>query len=272
MGSWTVVVPVKLLDEAKTRLDRADRAEVALAVARDTVAAAAACTVVEAVLVVTDDPRAAQAVDGTAEVVADEPDRGLNPALVHGAQVAAQRHPGTGVAALAADLPALRPDELARALAAADEAGVAVVADAAGDGTVFLAATAGRSLEPRFGPDSRAAHVAAGALDVTDRLGDSVPGLRRDVDTLADLRAAASLGVGPATRSLLAAPGTVQATILAWDAATATGTAVTDHGFVVDLPEGSRLSGLRGLRIGQRVQIVRNGQEYVVALVTATSS
>src|ERR1700709_1363304 len=101
MGSWTVVLPVKLLDEAKTRLDRVARAEVALAVARDTVAAAAVCSVVEAVVVVTDDPRAAEAVAGAAEVVADEPSRGLNPALVHGAEFAARQHPGTGIVALA---------------------------------------------------------------------------------------------------------------------------------------------------------------------------
>ena len=175
MGSWAVVVPVKLLDEAKTRLDRADRAEVALAVARDTVTAAAACPLVEAVVVVTDDPRAAAAVEGAAEVVADEPARGLNPALLHGAAYAAREHPGTGIAALAADLPAMRPDELARALSAADDAGRALVADAAGDGTVLLTAAPGETLDPRFGAGSRAAHAAAGALDLTDLLAD-VPG------------------------------------------------------------------------------------------------
>lgn len=267
------MVPVKLLDEAKTRLDRPDRGAVALAVARDTVAAAAACPVVEAVLVVTDDRRAAEAVGDVAEVVADEPARGLNPALVHGAELAGRRRAGTGVAALAADLPALRPGELTRALAAAAETGRALVADAAGEGTVLLAAAPGCTLDPHFGPASRTAHVEAGAVDLTDRLGDEVPGLRRDVDTLADLDAAAALGVGPATRALLrVATRSTQATVLTWDATTASGSAVTDDGVVLDLPNHSRLSGLIGLRAGQRVQISRNGQECIVGLVTAGST
>jgi 2-phospho-L-lactate guanylyltransferase len=266
--SWTVIVPVKLLDEAKSRLDRPDRADVALAVAVDTVAAAAACSVVDAVVVVTDDPRASAALTGLAEIVADEPAGGLNAALVHGAEVAARQHPGTGVVALAADLPALRPDQLGLALAAAEQSDVALVSDAAGHGTVLLAAAPGRPLEPHFGPGSRAAHVRAGATDLTDRLGTTVPGLRRDVDTVADLAAAAALGVGPATRALARSHATVQATVTSWDAATASGSAVTDAGSVVELPAGTRLAGLRGLRRGQRVRVVRNGQECLVALVT----
>ena len=67
------------------------------------------------------------------------------------------RWPGCGTAALSADLPALRPAELARALTGAAE------------------------------------------LDL-----EGVPGLRRDVDTPADLRAAAALGLGPYTAPLAA--------------------------------------------------------------------
>ena len=53
---------------------------------------------------------------------------------------------------------------------------------------------AGRST-PRYGPASAAAHRAAGAVELT---GDW-PSLRHDVDTAADLRTAAELGLGPAT-------------------------------------------------------------------------
>jgi len=44
--------------------------------------------------------------------------------------------------------------------------------------------------------------VAAGAVDLTPRL--VAPGLRRDVDTLADLVEAVRLGLGPASAGLLA--------------------------------------------------------------------
>ncbi|MEX5717620.1 2-phospho-L-lactate guanylyltransferase [Geodermatophilus maliterrae] len=200
---WSLVVPAKRLGAAKTRLrpltggpaDGGLHAELVLALLADTVAAARACPAVADVVVVTDDERAAATVRALgARTVPDEPDRGLNPALAHGARTAA-----TGaVAALSSDLPALRPAELAAALAAAAAVPQGFVADAAGTGTTLLAA-AGVPLDPRFGSGSAAAHAAAGAVPL---IGDW-PGLRRDVDTPADLTAAAVLGVGTATAALL---------------------------------------------------------------------
>ncbi|MFD2091352.1 2-phospho-L-lactate guanylyltransferase [Blastococcus deserti] len=203
MPSWSVVVPAKRLDVAKTRLRpltaaRADAGaahqELVLALLADTVSAALACPAVGAVVVVTDDPAAAGVVRRLgARTVADEPDRGLNPALEHGARQA----PGAAVAALSSDLPALRPEELAAALAAAGRATRAFVADAQGTGTTLLTAV-GTDLQPRFGPGSAAAHLAGGAR----ALRGDWPGLVRDVDTEADLRAALLLGAGSCTTAL----------------------------------------------------------------------
>jgi 2-phospho-L-lactate guanylyltransferase len=103
------------------------------------------------------------------------------------------------VAALAADLPALRTGDLTAALTAAGP-GRSFVADAAGTGTVLLAATSGVELEPCFGPGSAAAHAATGAVELT---GDW-PSLRRDVDTGAELAAAVVLGLGPRTGAVAA--------------------------------------------------------------------
>ena len=72
------------------------------------------------------------------------------------------------------------------------------------DGTGHHAAhraRAGPLLRPASGPGSRAAHEAAGHVV----LADVGAGLRRDVDTTADLAAAVGLGVGPATAAALAA-------------------------------------------------------------------
>src|SRR5262245_11751774 len=86
---WSLVVPVKVLARAKTRMAAAagpHREDLALAVAADTVAAALTCPRVRDVIVVTDDPRpAAELAALGARVVPDEPDAGLNPALVYGA-------------------------------------------------------------------------------------------------------------------------------------------------------------------------------------------
>ncbi len=200
-----VVLPVKPLARAKSRLARPDRAALALAMATDTVSAAVASgDEVGAVIVVTDDPRA-QAVlrRAGAQVVPDGPDAGLNAALTHGAGVAAHQWPGLGIAALSADLAAVVPEQLGRALRAAARHPRALVADADGTGTVLLTAGPGLALSPAFGPASRAAHVAAGAVDLTGLLGSSVAGLRRDVDTADHLAEAIVLGAGPRTREVL---------------------------------------------------------------------
>ncbi|MFD5460058.1 2-phospho-L-lactate guanylyltransferase [Streptomyces olivaceus] len=203
---WTLVVPVKPLARAKSRLsDTADdgvRPGLALAFAQDTVAAALACPAVGDVAVVTDDARAGRELrELGAAVVADEPGGGLNAALAHGAAAVRAARPERPVAALNADLPALRPAELARALAAAAKFPRAFLPDAAGIGTTLLTALAGRELAPAFGPDSRARHRASGAAELLLGAVDSV---RQDVDTGSDLRTALVLGVGPRTAAVAA--------------------------------------------------------------------
>jgi 2-phospho-L-lactate/phosphoenolpyruvate guanylyltransferase len=203
VGGWTVLVPVKELAIAKTRLSRfagAARADLALAFAVDAVTATLATDQVSAVLVVTDDPRVAADVGAAgAVVVADVPAAGLNPALEHGAAVARQRFGPGPVAALSSDLPALRPVDLAAALEAATDLPRCFVADVEGTGTTFLAALDGAGLAPSFGHRSRARHVASGAEELVAPLAS----LRRDVDTEVDLHDAVRLGVGPRTRAVL---------------------------------------------------------------------
>ncbi|MGP2438544.1 2-phospho-L-lactate guanylyltransferase [Streptomyces sp. JW3] len=203
---WTLVVPVKPLARAKSRLsdtaDDAVRPDLALAFALDTVAAALACPAVADVAVVTDDPRAGRELAALgAGVVADEPGGGLNAALAHAATAVRAASPGPAVAALNADLPALRPAELTRVLNAAAQFPRSFLPDAAGIGTTLLAAAPGIGLRPVFGPDSRRAHQASGAVELRLAAVDSV---RQDVDTGEDLRAALALGVGPRTAAAAA--------------------------------------------------------------------
>ncbi|MFH9088261.1 2-phospho-L-lactate guanylyltransferase [Streptomyces sp. NPDC017673] len=198
---WTLVIPLKPLTRAKSRLaDTADdgvRPGLALAFAQDTVAAAVACPAVSDVAVVTDDGLAGRELAALgARIVPDTPGSGLNAALAHGAAVVRAIRPGAAVAALNADLPALRPAELSRVLAAASQFPRAFLADAAALGTTLLAAAGDRELRPAFGVDSRSRHRASGAVELTLTGVDSV---RQDVDTAADLRAALTLGVGPHT-------------------------------------------------------------------------
>lgn len=201
--TWSLVVPVKVLARAKSRLAPLagrHRPSLALAMARDTVAAALACPEVARVIAVTDDRQAARVLGGLgAVVIADQPGRGLNPALRHGAAFAASRWPGGGVGALAADLPALRPADLTAALRAARNSRETFVPDAAGSGTTLYTSTDGAAFRPRFGPGSASRYRAAGVTALT---GAGLARLRRDVDVPEDLGRAAGLGLGPATAEI----------------------------------------------------------------------
>src|SRR5699024_12663246 len=106
---WSLIVPVKHLDRAKSRLARAagpHRTELALAFACDTVAPARTCPEVATVFVVTEAPRAGAARAEVGAVGAGGgPGTGPSPALAPGATVAVSRPPGVGVCALTACLP-----------------------------------------------------------------------------------------------------------------------------------------------------------------------
>jgi 2-phospho-L-lactate guanylyltransferase len=190
-----VVVPVKRLSLAKSRLSPYGdqrRQELALAFAADVVLAA--CTVAR-VLVVTDDEEAAAMLSALgAEVTPDDPDAGLNPALAHGAEQLRASNPALGVATLSADLPALRAEDLWAVLSQVGAGERGFVADIEGTGTTILVAGPGAVLEPAFGPGSRAAHLASGAVELL-----APARARQDVDTPADLQKVLSLGAGPHT-------------------------------------------------------------------------
>lgn len=203
---WGVVVPVKRLAVAKSRLASYGdpvRARLALAFAADVVTAALACPVVGRVLVVTDDPLAADVLSRLgALVAADTPDAGLNPALAHGAEELRSGlagGPAVGVATVSSDLPALRPADLAAALATVPPGGRAFVTDADARGTTLLAAAPGADLSPEYGPGSRLRHLASGAVELA-----GTAALRRDVDTPEDLQEALRLGVGRHTAAVVA--------------------------------------------------------------------
>lgn len=197
-----VVVPVKPPAHGKSRLaglSDDQRRDLAEAFALDTVQAAAATPGVETVLVVTDDHRLAAAMRALGcEVMPDGTSEDLNATLVQAVAEVARRWPDSVPIALCADLPGLRPGELAPVLAEVADlvaAGrTAFVRDRAGVGTTMYAAPAA-GFAPGFGVDSAARHLSAGAVEV----GTDAPSVRADVDDLADLGAALVAGVGPHT-------------------------------------------------------------------------
>jgi 2-phospho-L-lactate guanylyltransferase len=201
---WVVVVPVKPSARAKSRLEvnGVGRADLARAIALDTLAAATACELVAQVVVVTDDATLARdaAMIPALRFVPEGDARGLDAAVAAG--VAAIDPDGRMPrAALLGDLPALRPADLADALRAAASFPRAVVADAEGTGSTLVTAAVGVPWGSSFGDGSFARHTALGcrSLQIPD-----ASTLRRDVDTADQLEAARALGLGPRTAALLA--------------------------------------------------------------------
>ena len=203
---WTLILPLKGGPAAKSRLGAPSA--LATAIALDCLDAVLASDRVDAVVVVTPDPRlAAEAVAAGARVQGEStPGGGLLSAVTDGLDAVLGR-----CAVLLGDLPALRAEDLDTALELAGELltratggqtapPMVFVPDAEGTGTVLLTALGAAAMRPSFGPASASAHQAAGAL----RLDVDLPRLRRDVDTPADLRTAVEFGVGPRTTAVLA--------------------------------------------------------------------
>ena len=199
-------VALKPLGLAKTRLGElpnALRRRIAWCMALDTLRAIRPA--VDLLVVVSSEPELEfrlRQVGLPVQVHPDTGQDGINPAVEAGA--AALRAAGCQlVLASVADLPALRTESVRRVLAASRRHSRSFVPDASGMGTTMLISHS-TSLQAAFQGSSAAAHRRSGAvpLDETE-LGGPVPDARCDVDTLADLTAAAELGLGPATTALV---------------------------------------------------------------------
>lgn len=116
---------------------------------------------------------------------------GLNSAVGQGARWAARHHPADPVVVLTADLPTLTSSSLDRGLCTFGGQLRAYVPDRSGVGATALVALRPDLLCPRFGQGSARAHRETGAVE----LSGADERLRLDVDTLADLARAVSLGL-----------------------------------------------------------------------------
>jgi len=197
---WTFVVPLKSTARGKSRLEvpASLRRRLALAMAADTVGAAARCG---PVLVVVEDQSDGQALRSIPRVRYHlTAVSGQNESILAGlAVLAAAGRSGyqERIAVLPADLPGLQSSELVAVLERCATHAFSVVADHQGTGTTLLAAVGRSNLRPRYGPDSFRRHQLVGAVPIQLAPGS---GLSWDIDTVADLDA----DVGPSTSAVLA--------------------------------------------------------------------
>jgi 2-phospho-L-lactate guanylyltransferase len=187
----TVVVPVRALEGAKSRLGAVLDAEERHAltshlVARTIEVALATPGVVEVIAVSPDTDALALAAEHGARPLPQR-SRGLNPAI--GEARTAVTTPRMLV--LPADLPAIGVDDIAAVLVAGDRAGspsVVVAPDRHGRGTNALLLDPPDAIDTAFGGGSRAGHAwLAASADIAHAEVTGRPGLEVDLDTADDL-------------------------------------------------------------------------------------
>lgn len=196
MTTWQIVIPVKRLASAKSRIPLAAerRAELALAMLDDVIASALAAPSVAGAHVVSADPlvRERATRQGAHAIEADESD-GLNGDLTTAIAAVRNVAPQTAIAIVVADLPCLRSADLESLLGQAPATGACFVAGIDG-GTTMLLARDGGELAPRFGSHSAWSH-AQDAITLVD----APLAARIDIDSLEALQSAAEHGVGAQT-------------------------------------------------------------------------
>jgi 2-phospho-L-lactate/phosphoenolpyruvate guanylyltransferase len=193
--STSVAVPVRAFEGAKSRLgavlDAEERRDLVEGLLRRTVAAALAAPGIVEVVVVSPDPEVLAVAESAGARPVLQRSRGLNPAL----QEARAAATGERLLVLPGDLPTLTSADLARVLAAGDEAGspsVVLVPDRHRRGTNALLLDPPDAIDPAFGGDSRAGHAwLAESADIPFR--ELTGLLDLDLDTPDDLLLAEAL-------------------------------------------------------------------------------
>jgi len=204
----TAILPVKRFDTAKQRLaagiDDSRREALVEAMLEDVLEAIGEARSIERTIVVSDEPRAAEAAAAAgAEVVADpaEPShpRAALAGIARAGQLGAKR-----VVLLPGDCPLLEPRELDGLLTGVPDTYVAIVPDRHGTGTNALVLAPPDAISPAFGEGSCARHVTASREAGVPYGVEEVPSLALDLDTPADVIAL--------TRELETQPGRARRT------------------------------------------------------------
>jgi 2-phospho-L-lactate guanylyltransferase len=187
----TAVLPVKRFGAAKRRLatgiDDARREALVDAMLEDVLEAIGEARTIERTIVVSDEPRAAEAAAAAgAELVADPAEPGHPKAALAGI-ARAEELGAECVVLLPGDCPLLEPRELDRLLTGVPASYVAIVPDRHRTGTNALVLAPPNAIPPAFGEGSCARHVAAAREAGVPYGVEEVASLALDLDTPADV-------------------------------------------------------------------------------------
>ena len=187
------ILPIKTLDDAKTRLaeelDPRPRRALVEAMFSDVLVALRRAKRVDQVLVVSRDHNAQRIAGGYGAMVADDEDTGHNDAALRGIGRAVDLG-YERVLLVPGDTPLLDPVELDGLIARPVEAPyVLIVPDRHGTGTNALLLQPPDAMKPSFGPGSHDRHQRHAAAEGVAAHTVEVPSLALDLDTPEDLQA-----------------------------------------------------------------------------------
>ncbi|HYM15313.1 MAG TPA: 2-phospho-L-lactate guanylyltransferase [Dehalococcoidia bacterium] len=210
------LIPMKELSQAKLRLapalDAAARAELALAMLADVIAACAESGCFDLIAVVSNDSTVfwhARELGATPIAEPAALGGGLNAGLTFAQRYLARRVAVSELVILPADVPLARADDIRAvvdALAAPPDRPRCVLVRSRDNGTNALALRPPEAVAPAYGRNSADAHRAAALAASIDLVELTLERLAFDVDAPDDLTELETLPAGPATRRFLAAP------------------------------------------------------------------
>lgn len=197
-SKWDAIVPVKGIQDSKTRLGRRD---LTIPLFTDVVTALLGSTCIASIKIVTPDQVIARiATSLNCEVIPEDDGGGLSSAINNGLSRCNDEGRGN-VLVLLGDLPCLTPEQINLFLEIGSSHETAFLSDAEGTGTTMWMRTSLGAIPPQFGIRSRAKHRESGVFEI---VGETFIGARRDVDTEVNLWDAVRIGVGSATEAALA--------------------------------------------------------------------
>ncbi len=192
--STTAVLPIKQLENAKQRLggllDSAERQGLFRAMVCDVLTAVEACTLVDAIMVVTNDDEVAQLVsEFDAKVISEPAEPGLIAAVTHAAGMLAAEGVDN-MLFLPGDVPLVSPDELEAMLdgfAADGEPSFTIAPASDLGGSNCVACHPPNCVDFGFGEDSFRRHIGRAREKGIEPAVLKLPGVGLDVDTPEDL-------------------------------------------------------------------------------------
>ena len=195
-GTNFVIIPIKILDKAKSRLSKylpdEKRKQFCLAMFKDVIKTVRARDKVKEVVVVSNDPMVTQLVERFGAVLLPDKTHGLNCTISNTVNWCV-KNGATSVLVLPADIPLIKVEDLDEIYSLAERASMTITPSRDGRGTNALLLKPPKISPTFYGPLSFQKHIQEAAKLGLKFLCYTSPRIALDIDTINDLKYFVSL-------------------------------------------------------------------------------